>query len=268
MDNLWQFMDKYGFSYISTAIIVIIGLYVIFNIMRLLEMTLINLRVDNALIGFVTAIAKILLYLGLLFICLSNLNIPLTGIVSAVSAVTLAIGLAIQDIIGGVANGIMLVTSRLFKVNDYVTIGSYSGVVKEIKLLHTVLTTIDKTDITIPNKTVFSSTVINNSVYGERKFDLEFGIDYDADIDRARKVILDTAAANGRVLKTPAPAVVVSSLADSEIRLTLSGWAEAKDLYMAKCTMKEEVIKALISNDIALAYPQVTVSYRNGEDKA
>ena len=268
MDNLWQFLDKYGFSYVSTAIIVVIGIYVISNIMRLLEVTLINLRVDNALVGFVTAIARIVLYLGLLFICLSNLNIPLTGIVSAVSAVTLAIGLAIQDIIGGVANGIMLVTSNLFKVNDYVTIGSYSGVVKEIKLLHTVLTTIDKTDITIPNKTVFSSTVINNSVYDERKFSLEFGIDYDADIDSARKVILDTAAANERVLKTPSPSVVVSSLDDSEIKLTLSGWTKASNLYMAKCTLQEEVIKAFTSNGIALAYPQVTVSYRNGEEKA
>ena len=268
MDTLWQFMDKYGFSYLSTAIIVIIGIYVISNIMRLLEMTFIKLRVDNALIGFVTAIVRILLYLGLLFICLSNLNIPLTGVVSAVSAVTLAIGLALQDIIGGVANGIMLVTSNIFKVNDYVTIGSYSGVVKEIKLLHTVLTTLDKTDITIPNKTVFSSTVINNSVYSERKFSLEFGIDYDADIDRAKKILLDTAAANERVLKNPAPAVIVSSLDESEIKLKLSGWAEAKNLYTAKCTLTEEVFKAFVSNGIDLAYPQVTVSYRNGEDKA
>ena len=181
-------MENYGFLYISTAVIAVLGICTVRNIVRLMEKALINSAIDNSLVGFIMAIVRIALYLGLLFICLGRLNVPLTGVVSAISALTLAIGLAVQDLIGGVANGIMMVTSNLFKVNDFVDIGGCSGSVKEIRLLHTVLVTGDNKTITIPNKVVFSSSITNYSVFKVRRLDTLFGVDYDCDVEKAKKV--------------------------------------------------------------------------------
>ncbi len=269
MNSLWEFMDQHGFSYISTILIAIIGLYLVFNILRLIEITLINMRMDNALVGFVVSLAKIVLYLLLLLICLHNLGIPLGGIVGALSAVTLAIGLAVQDIIGGVANGIMMVTSNLFKVNDFVEIGSVTGIVKEIKLLHTVIATTDNTTVTIPNKTVFSSSVKNYSSFDTRRVSGKFLIDYTSDIDRAKEILIDLATKSEYNLPSRKPAVWVTEVKQDGVQLYLNVWVKASDWWCASCYFNEAGFNALKNGGIKLAHPQVTVSYSEteGEEK-
>ena len=258
-------MENYGYVYSSTILIAILGIFTVRNIVRLLEKALINSRIDNSLVGFIMAIVRIILYLGLLFICLGRLDIPLNGVVSAVSALTLAIGLAVQDIIGGVANGIMMVTSNLFKVNDFVDIGGYSGYVKEIKLLHTVLVTGDNKTITIPNKVVFSSSITNYSVFKVRRLDTLFGVDYDADIEKAKKVLSDLIASCPLVLKDPSPMVVVKELKDSEIDILVRTWVNSSDYWDLVWYLNEKGMETLNRNGIEVPYPQLTISYRKEE---
>lgn len=258
-------MENYGYVYSSTILIAILGIFTVRNIVRLLEKALINSRIDNSLVGFIMAIVRIILYLGLLFICLGRLDIPLNGVVSAVSALTLAIGLAVQDIIGGVANGIMMVTSNLFKVNDFVDIGGYSGSVKEIKLLHTVLVTGDNKTITIPNKVVFSSSITNYSVFKVRRLDTLFGVDYDADIEKAKKVLSDLIASCPLVLKDPSPMVVVKELKDSEIDILVRTWVNSSDYWDLVWYLNEKGMETLNRNGIEVPYPQLTISYRKEE---
>ncbi len=265
MNSFWLFMENYGYVYSSTILIAILGIFTVRNIVRLLEKALINSRIDNSLVGFIMAIVRIILYLGLLFICLGRLDIPLNGVVSAVSALTLAIGLAVQDIIGGVANGIMMVTSNLFKVNDFVDIGGYSGSVKEIKLLHTVLVTGDNKTITIPNKVVFSSSITNYSVFKVRRLDTLFGVDYDADIEKAKKVLSDLIASCPLVLKDPSPMVVVKELKDSEIDILVRTWVNSSDYWDLVWYLNEKGMETLNRNGIEVPYPQLTISYRKEE---
>ncbi len=265
MNSFWLFMENYGYVYTSTILIAILGIFTVRNIVRLLEKALINSRIDNSLVGFIMAIVRIILYLGLLFICLGRLDIPLNGVVSAVSALTLAIGLAVQDIIGGVANGIMMVTSNLFRVNDFVEIGGYSGSVKEIKLLHTVLVTGDNKTITIPNKVVFSSSITNYSVYKVRRLDTLFGVDYDVDIEKAKKVLSDLALSCPLVLKDPAPMVVVKELKDSEIDILVRTWVNSSDYWDLVWYLNEKGMEVLNRNGIEVPYPQLTISYRKEE---
>lgn len=267
MKTLELFMENYGLLYISTAIIAFLGILTVRNIVKLTEKALIDSTLDNSLVGFIVAIIRIVLYLGLLFICLDRLNVPLSGVVGAVSALTLAIGLAVQDIIGGVANGIMMVTSKLFKVNDYVEIGSYSGSVKEIRLLHTILVTSDNKTVTIPNKVVFSSSITNYSVYKVRRLDLLFGIDYDSSVEKAKKILSDLALSSPLVLKDPAPLIAVKELADSEIRILLRVWVNSSEYWNLTYFLNEKGIDALTQGGIEVPYPQMTISYRNVEEK-
>ena len=263
MNAFVKFMELYGINYISTAIIAFIGVLIVRNLIKLIEKGLLDSSLDKSLISFVVTLIKIILYIILLFIILGRLGIPLSGAASALSAVTLAIGLAIQDIIGGVANGLMLVTSKLFKVNDYVDIGSLSGSVKEIKLLHTVLLTPDNKTVTIPNKTVFSSEITNYSAMKQRRIDIVVGVDYDSDIDKAKRIILGVALKNKSVLDEPAPTVQVKNLADSEVQILLRLWVKSEDYWNVTWYLNEMVLKALNENNIEVPFPQLTLSYRD-----
>ncbi len=267
MSTVELFFENYGLTYISTALIAFLGILTIRNIIKLSEKALLDSSIDKSLVGFIVTIIKILLYLALLFICLGRLNVPLTGLVSAISALTLAIGLAVQDIIGGVANGIMMVSSKLFKVNDFVEIGSYSGSVKEIKLLHTVLVTGDNKTITIPNKTVFSSSITNYSVYKVRRLDLTFGIDYESDVEKAKKILLDLALSTPMVLRDPAPMTAVKELKDSEISILLRVWVNSSDYWNLTYYLNENSTRVLEEGGIEVPYQQLTISYREKEEK-
>lgn len=269
MKGFIKFMELYGVNYVTTAIIAFLGILIVRNILKLIEKGLLDSTLDKSLISFFVTLCRILLYVGLLFIILGRLGIPLTGIVSALSAITLAIGLAIQDIIGGVANGLMLVTSKLFKVDDYVEIGGMAGSVKEIKLLHTILITPDNKTVTIPNKTVFSSGITNYSAMKQRRIDMVVGIDYDTNIEKAKKVILNAALKNHSILTSPAPMVKVKNLGDSEVQMLLRVWVNSEDYWEVTWYLNEYVLKALNNNGINVPFPQVTLSYRDngGEDK-
>ena len=266
MNAFVKFMELYGINYISTAIIAFIGVLIVRNLIKLIEKGLLDSTLDKSLISFVVTLIKIILYIILLFIILGRLGIPLSGAASALSAVTLAIGLAIQDIIGGVANGLMLVTSKLFKVNDYVDIGSLSGSVKEIKLLHTILVTPDNKVVTIPNKTVFSSSITNYSAMDTRRIDMVMGIDYDSDVEKAKKIMLSVANSKDTILQSPSPMVKVSNLADSQIDILLRVWVNSSDYWDVTWYLNEAVLKALNENGINVPFPQLTLSYRKTEE--
>ena len=256
MNGFVKFMEMYGINYISTAVIAFIGILIVRNILKLIEKGLLDSSLDRSLISFFVTVFRIILYVGLLFVVMGRLGIPLSGVVSALSAVTLAIGLAVQDIIGGVANGLMLVTSKLFKVDDYVDIGSVSGSVKEIKLLHTVLVTPD-------NKTVFSSEITNYSAMKQRRIDMVIGVDYDSDIEKAKKVILNVALKNEAILENPAPMVMVKNLADSEVQILLRVWVNSENYWNVTWYLNENVLKTLNKNNINVPFPQLTLSYRD-----
>ena len=254
MNGIVKFMEMYGINYITTAIIAFIGVLTIKNILSLIEKGILDSHVDRSLISFIVTLCLIALYIGLLFIVLGRL------------AVTLAIGLAIQDIIGSVANGLMLVTGKLFKIDDYVDIGGVSGSVKEIKLLHTILVTPDNKVVNIPNKTVFSSSITNYSAMDTRRIDMVMGIDYDSDVEKAKQIMLDVANSKDTILQSPSPLVKVSNLADSQIDILLRVWVNSSDYWDVTWYLNEAVLKALNENGINVPFPQLTLSYRKTEE--
>ncbi|MBQ0071231.1 MAG: mechanosensitive ion channel family protein [Spirochaetales bacterium] len=263
-ETLSIFMDNYGYNLIATCVVAFLGVQIIRNILRLLKKGLLESKLDRSLIGFVVTLVKICLYLALLFYCLGRMNIPLTGIVSALSAITLAIGLAVQDIIAGAATGLMLVSSSLFKVNDYVEIGSIAGSVKEIKLLHTVLVTPDNKTITIPNKTVFGSQITNYSSFKMRRIDAVFGIDYDADVEIAKKALLGMATSNPKVLKEPAPVVKVKNLSDSSVDILVRVWVESSNYWDVTWAFNEQALSTLKKVGVEIPYNHMTITYKDG----
>ena len=95
------------------------------------------------------------------------------------------------------------------------------------------------------------------------------GIDYDTNIEKAKKVILNAALKNHSILTSPAPMVKVKNLGDSEVQMLLRVWVNSEDYWEVTWYLNEYVLKALNNNGINVPFPQVTLSYRDngGEDK-
>ena len=174
---------------LQTVVFVLItlafGLLAIKLFLVLVKRMLLLSSLDNAIIRFITTSLQVMLWIVLILYCMRIMNIPLGSMIALLSALGVAIGLAIQDSIANVANGLVMILTRPFKVGDYVKIGDDEGTIEELRLMNTILSTTENKKLILPNKTVFTSRIINYNTNPTRRLELIFSIDYDSDLDKA-----------------------------------------------------------------------------------
>jgi small conductance mechanosensitive channel len=263
--QVMEFFKTSSYGVLEIIIIAVFGILIIKLLMKLIKQALLASSIDRSLVAFIDAVIEFVLALMLVLYCLNRMSVNVTGIVTMVSALGLSIGLALQDLIGGVANGLVIINTKPFKVDDYVTIGSQSGTVREISMLHTTLVTVDNKKIILTNKSVYNSEITNYSAFTNRRLDMNFDIDYSADLDEARKIIRKVVEDHSLALKNPAPFVRLSDDADNALVITLRVWVKSENYWDLFFDLKEQVISALVKAGISAPYPQLTVGFR-GDD--
>ena len=146
------------------------------------------------------------------FAALSGLvtaGVPLAFLLTFGGLASLAIGLAFQDVLRNVLAGIWLLVERPFRIGDLITISDMAGVVQNITLRTTALRTGDGRLAFIPNLTVFSGIVVNNSAYGQRQYSVSVRIERDHDLEAAMRGARRELEATRDIATNPAPRVDV-----------------------------------------------------------
>ncbi len=190
---------------------------------------------------------------------LSTLGIASTSLLTVLGAASLAIGLAMKDFLSNIAAGFVLIFLRPFKVGDYINVQSASGTVTEINLFMTVLNTRGNEALFIPNNQLVTNSVTNYTHNSMRRLDIPVGIDYNADIKKAREILLQEMAVNDQTQKEPPPMVLVQNLGDNAIQLIARLWVE-KDFYtQIKYDLLERFKISLDAAKITIPFPQLTV---------
>ncbi|MDE5917737.1 MAG: mechanosensitive ion channel [Oscillospiraceae bacterium] len=229
------------------------GLLKIFT--RFMEKT----NTDHTAISFLRSLVKILLYTIVFIITLSILNIPMTSIIAVISAAGLAVGLALQNSLSNLAGGFIILFSKPFKSGDYVETNSVSGVVESISILYTKILTNDNKTIYIPNGKVSDSQIINYSEQPVRRVDLEFGISYSDDVEKAKSVIMDLTKSYDLVLKDPEPFVRLGVQAEDSLQIVVRLWTKTENYWQVKFDFTEMVNKAFSENGITIPFRQLDV---------
>jgi len=139
----------------------------------------------------------------------------------------------------------------------------HTGQVEEVDIFTTTLRLPDKTKIIIPNGQALEGPIVNFTEAGDRRMDLSVGISYDANIEKAREVILAAVSESEYVLESPAPSVGVTELADNSVNLTVRPWAKAANHPAATLDLLERIKVALDKAEIGIPYPQRDVHIYN-----
>lgn len=211
---------------------------------------------DVTLANFISSLARYaVLVMGLIAV-LAQLGVQTTSILAVLGAASIAIGLALQGTLGNVAAGVMLLILRPYRVGDYCELAGRNGTVLALDLFVTTLDDIHGLRLTIPNGQIFGAVIVNYTVSGKRRIDLDFGVDYEDDLDKALEVLLACAAADERILKTPEPWCKVTALADSSVTCTLRFWVKSKDFLAAGPDMVKTAKAALEAAGVTFPYPQ------------
>ena len=187
-------------------------------------------RVDKTLAPILASIIRYAGFILTLVVALGQFGVQTTSIIAVLGAAGLAIGLALQGTLSNVASGIMLLLLRPFSVGDWIETNSISGTVREIGLFATQIDTFDNIYITVPNSSIWSATIINNSRHQIRRMDLDIGIGYNSDLNKVEKALM-TLTKDKRILSDPKPQFLVVDYADSAILVRLRLYAQYDDFF-------------------------------------
>jgi len=193
-------------------------------------------------------------------IVLSQFGVATTSILTVIGAAGLAIALALQGTLSNIAAGLMLIWLRPFSVGDYIDGSGTTGTVEEIGLFATKLTTAAGLFLFVPNSSLWNTSIINYSRKKTRRLDVQVGIAYDADIEIARKTLLQLVTSDERVLADPAPLVRVETLGNSSVGILLRCWVPTSEYWNVLPGLVEKTKLALNEANIEIPFNKLDVN--------
>lgn len=250
-----------GFPFIKALLILLIGHFVIVYIKKIVKHPLKKKNVDESFADFLLKTISTVLHTVVVLSALSTIGISTSGLIAALSAAVVAIGVALKDSLGNVAGGILLLISPRFATGDFIEANDDSGTVLKVDLLHTTIRTADNKQVSIPNGVLINSHITNYSTEDKRRVDIEFPIPYSADVEKAKSIIMDEIKKHECIINEPEkPLVRVLSYGDSAVNIVVRSWTKTEDYWTVYFDLTESVRKALESNAISMPFNRLDVS--------
>jgi small conductance mechanosensitive channel len=217
---------------------------------------------DPTVLSFVVQVVRVVVVLIGLIAVLQRLGVQTASIIAVLGAASLALGLALQGTLANVAAGMMLLILRPYRVGDLINVNGDIGKVTRLDLFTTQMIDANNVKIVVPNKSAFDDTILNLSGQHTRRMELKIGVDYRADLNQTKAVLVAAAEAQSRVLKEPAPWAGVTNLLDSSVEVTLQAWTNSSDYWQGKADVFQAAKEALDAAGINIPFPhQVAVPY-------
>lgn len=261
---LQQLPDKalrFGMRVVMALVFFLIGMQIIKLVRRIVRRSLKKGNADTGVMQFLDSFIKAAMYIVLIFMIASGFGLDAASVVALLGSAGVAIGLAVQGSLANFAGGVLILLLKPFRVDDYIRVDSegHEGTVREIQLFYTKLATPDNHVVIIPNGTLANTSILNTSMLGERRLDILVGVSYDADIRKAREVILQVLEADAAVLKEKERKVFVQELGDSSVNLDVRCFARNEDYWECRWRITEQIKYALDEAGITIPYPQMDV---------
>lgn len=255
--NIWNIVTFF--------VVLFCGIIIVKLMLNLLKRMLKRTHMEPIAVGFIVAIIKFLLYFVLVLILMEILGVGITWIVTALSAAFLAIGLALQNNIANIANGIIIVSSGMFKKGDYIEVGGVEGSIAQINFLYVTLVTPDNKRITLPNSKILNDVVTNYDSNNTRRVNFEFEVGYENDVEKVKQTILECMQSNGMVRLEPTPFCRLKSMGDNNLLFVARCWCDREDYWSVYFDVTETVFNEFKRRNINIAYNQLEIRQRTDE---
>ena len=226
---------------------------------------------SNSLVIFILRAA---VWMGGIYLALSELGIELFGLLASLAVFSLIIGLAMQQTLGNIVNSFMLALDQPFEVGDRIEVEGYLGSVASVGILSTKILTHEENLVVIPNNSLVNSTVINHARGGGdgvgRRISLvqDIGVGYGEDIDHVKYTILKLMRECPYIITKPEPRVLLIELGDYSKTFRMFGWVEDySDEYVARDWLLKNVDEVFDVEGIEIPYPKSVELKEDGQEK-
>ncbi|HFC8479074.1 mechanosensitive ion channel family protein [Neisseria sp. P0019.S003] len=260
-EQLAQTGMSFGTNLLAALAIFFIGRWVATRVVTLMKAALTRAKVDKTLVSFLGNVANIGLLILVIIAALGKLGIPTTSVTALIGGAGLAVALSLKDQLSNFAAGALIILFRPFKVGDFIRVNGFEGIVREIKMVQTSLSTPDNEEVVLPNSVVMTNSITNRSSLPLCRAQVVVGVDYACDLKTAKAAVLRAATEHPLCVQTEErPAVVyITNLGDSAIEITLWAWTQEENLGPFRFALNEQVVENLREANINIPFPQCDV---------
>jgi small-conductance mechanosensitive channel len=272
----WSSLLEYGFTIeevrITVQRILVIGLVLYASIFAswvirsLLEAEVFPRRRFDR--GIRDAIKKLLHYalvfVGFLF-AMSLAGVELKNFAVLAGAFGIGIGFGLQNIVNNFVSGIILLFERPIKVGDIIIINNAWGTVLRIGLRSTVVTTLDESEIIVPNSLLVSEMVTNWSLTSPLcRVSVPVGVAYGSDVPLVLRILVEAGEENPNVLSDPAPSPLFKGFGDSSLDFELRVWiSNVRDRLRVRSEICQFIDRRFREEGVEIPFPQRDLHLRS-----
>lgn len=257
---------RLGIRVLLALVVFFVGTQLIKLIRRILRKSFERRNVDVGVSRFLDSLVKAVLYILLLFMIASYFGLDAASVVALVGSAGVAVGLAVQGSLSNFAGGVLILLLKPFQIGDYIRdAAGNEGTVEEVQLFYTRLVTPDRHIVIVPNGSLANSNILNMSATEDRRLELRISISYDADIRRAKEVLLAVMNEDQGVLQEQEKLVFVNDLAESSVVLCMRCYSKNELFWETKWRLLEAAKYALDEAGVSIPFPQLDVHMQKAE---
>lgn len=277
VDTLVHDLIHFAISLTVAILVFYAGKFIIKKLYAFVVGILDKRHVDPSLSTFIMSLVRIVLYFILIVTVVGILGLETSSFLALFASAGVAIGMALSGTLQNFAGGVLILLLKPFKVGDYIEAQGFSGTVTRIEIFNTIICTADNKSIIIPNGGLSTGSVNNYSTQAYRRVEWKIGISYGESVEAARELILGLLKKDPRVLQekpadgpsVAAPVVVLGSLDDSAVTLSVRAWVASGDFWGVFFDHNEEFYNVITAHpSLSFPFPQLDVHMVTPEKQA
>ena len=264
LDTLTQYCVTFGKNLLAAIVIYFVGRFIISKLTTLVRTIMQKKQIEPSLYSFVDSFLTICLHFVLIIAIVGVLGIETSSFVALFASAGVAIGMALSGTLQNFAGGVMILLFRPFRVGDFIEAQGYSGVVKQIQIFNTILTTVDNQTVIIPNGGLSTGSLKNYSTQPYRRVDIDVEVAYGSKPEVVRKVLLDICSKDSRIMTQDAmkPYIPMTSMGSSAISFQVRVWTESANYWSVKFETTEKIYNRLAEEGFEIPFQQIDVHMR------
>ena len=239
-------------------LIVLIGKLLVTWLKKVLKRVFAKSKKINDLMGrFLLQLVNIIGWIFLLIAFLQHMGFDMGPFLAGLGITGVILGFAFQETIGNLLSGVMIVMNAPFRIGDYIDAGTYSGTVKDMDMICVILATPDNKKITMSNRLVWGSPIINYSDMERRRVDMVVSVPYGSDVATVKQVITKIFARYAEILPDPAPTIEVNKLSASSVDFVARPWTKPGDYWSVFWRFQSEIAAGLEEVGLSIPFDQL-----------
>ncbi|RZM25811.1 MAG: mechanosensitive ion channel family protein, partial [Pedobacter sp.] len=234
------------------VLVLLIGLWLIKLVSKWLHSGLNKHEIDPSLKPFFISLSIIVLRILLVIGVMPIFGVEMTVFATLVGGLSVAAGLALSGTLQNFASGVLILILKPFRVGDNIIAQGQEGTVTTIEIFYTIVTTFDNRTVVIPNSKLSNEVIINISMQGSRRLDIELKFSYGIDFDEIKRLIEETIDSSENLLKTPERRIGIAALEEGGYKVSIAVWLSAHGYRDAQLAFQEKLMTNLKSGPIKL----------------